>query len=70
MTQVAEFDSSVENGVIAIPPQYRDEIPQSVRVIVFANGKRRTGSKTTKKLYSIGVDMTGFVFNRDEANER
>jgi hypothetical protein len=69
MTQVAEFDSSVKNGKIVIPPQYRDEIPQSVRVMVFAKEKRQTGSKKDKNLYSLGVDMAGFVFNRDEANE-
>jgi hypothetical protein len=26
--------------------------------------------KTSDKLYYIGIDMTGYKFNRDEANER
>jgi hypothetical protein len=66
MPAVAEFDARVENNTILIPPQYRESYPYDVRVIIVS--KKPMVPK--KRLYSMGVDMTGFTFNRDEANER
>jgi hypothetical protein len=80
MHAVAEFDAHVENNTILIPPQYREPHPYDVRVIIVSKKPAPrfsavpTGSTTLpvpqKRLYSMGVDMTGFVFNRDEVNER
>jgi hypothetical protein len=66
MPAIAEFDAHVENNTILIPPQYRQAHPYDVRVIIVA--KKPPALK--KRLYSLGVDMTGFTFNREEANER
>ena len=82
--QTIEFDSYVENGVIAIPLQYQKSIARSVRVIVFSKEEtpvvpQGTGtirraeqlpSGTKKNLFSLGVDMSGFCFDRNEVNER
>ena len=70
--QVVEFDSRVENGVIPVPVQYKDALPDSVRVLVFPKAGMTDPGKTTpqKQLYSLSVDMTGFTFDRNEINER
>ena len=71
--QTVEFDSYVENGVIAIPAQYQNVISRSVRVIVLPKEEISNGPQNTEKkkgLYSLAVDMTGFIFDREEINER
>ena len=66
--QAIEFESFVENGVIPIPVEYRNSVAESVKVIVLNKEPVKTVRKS--KIYSIGADMTGHKFNRDEANER
>ncbi|MDR1106230.1 MAG: hypothetical protein LBL44_07725 [Treponema sp.] len=66
--QAVEFETFVENGVIPIPVEYRNSVAESVKVIVLNKEPVKTAKKS--KIYSIGVDMTGYKFNRDEANER
>ena len=69
--QAVEFETFVENGVIPIPVEYRDSVAENVKVIVL--NKDDNGSKPVKKkssFHCFDIDMTGFVFNRDEANER
>jgi len=70
--QAVEFDSYVENGVIPIPLEYQEVIPHSIRVIVLPkNATDKSQEKIEKKkLYSLDVDMSGFVFDRNEINER
>lgn len=66
--QTIEFNATVEDGVIPIPRQYKGSIAEKVRVIVFPQPEAEKPKK--KKVYSIGIDMTGYKFNREEANER
>jgi hypothetical protein len=66
--QAVEFETFVENGVIPIPVEYRNSVAESVKVIVLNKEPVKMAKKS--KIYSIGVDMTGYKFNRDEANER
>jgi hypothetical protein len=66
--QAVEFDTTVENGVINIPHQYKTSVADKVRVIVLSEPNAEKPKK--KKIYSIGIDMTGYKFNREEANER
>ena len=68
--QAVEFNATVENGVIPIPPQYREVISDNVKVFVRAEKTTAQKSDKKKKLYYIGIDMTGYKFNREEANER
>ena len=71
--QAIEFDSYVENGVIAIPAQYQKSISRSVRVIVLPKEETPCilqGDEKKKNLYSLAVDMGGFVFDRNVVNER
>ena len=71
--QIIEFDSYVENGVIAIPLQYQEKIAHSVKVIVMPKNETPSlseGFEKKKNLYSLDVDMSGFYFDRNEINER
>jgi hypothetical protein len=70
--QAVEFNATVENGIIPIPYQYRNTFSDNVRVIVLAEEKasQEPPKKKKKELYYIGIDMTGYKFNREEANER
>ena len=66
--QAIEFNATVENGVIPIPNQYRDSVSDNVRVIILSDTNADKPKK--KKIYSIGIDMTGYKFDREEANAR
>ena len=66
--QAVEFNATVENGIITIPRQYKKTITDKVRVIVLSETDRE--KPKNKKIYSIGIDMKGYKFNREEANER
>ena len=37
-----EFQTSIEEGVIQIPLQYRDKLKQVVRVIILSNAQEKT----------------------------
>ena len=66
--QAVEFNATVKNGVIPIPNQYKNSVSDRVRVIVFPEMYK--GKLKKKKIYSIGIDMTGYKFDREEVNER
>jgi hypothetical protein len=69
--QTVEFETRVENGFIPIPYQYRDTFTDKVKVIILAEEKAsEEPKKKKKKIYSIGIDMTGYKFDREEANAR
>ena len=57
--QMVEFDSYVENGIIHVPPQYKDELPGSVRVLVFPKAGATELSDDLEDLYGIfeGMDV-------------
>lgn len=62
-----EFVSTVDNGIIHIPEQYRDKITSSVKVIVLS--EEPVKSKVLP-FSALRIDTKGFKFNREEANER
>jgi hypothetical protein len=68
--QAIEFHSIVNNGVIPIPEQYKDKILNSVKVIVFPTDTKQAKGKKKTPFHCIGIDMTGFKFDREEVNER
>ena len=66
--QAVEFNATIENGAIPIPRRYKNSVADKVRVIVLSENLEKKPKK--KKIYSIGIDMTGYKFDREEANER
>jgi hypothetical protein len=51
-----EFDSVVTDGVIPIPEQYRDILPDSVTVMVFPTAGTQT------KNQNAGLDWLGKIY--------
>jgi hypothetical protein len=68
--QAIEFSSIVNNGVIPIPEQYQDKIFDSVKVIVFPGKTKQAQGEKKEAFHCIGIDMTGFQFDREAANAR
>ena len=69
--QAVEFKTTVKDGTITIPSQYIGSISEDVRVILLSEAKGASRPvKQKKKLHYIGIEMPGYKFNREEANER
>lgn len=69
--QAVEFNTTVKNGIITIPSQFVNSIAEDVHVILLSEPKAAYNPvKQKKKLHYIGIDMNGYQFSRDEANER
>jgi len=67
--QAFEFQTTAQNGFIKIPDEYVRKIPSSVKVIVLAGEKQKTGKRNLFPYF--GIDTSAFVFDREEAaNER
>ncbi|MCB0192668.1 MAG: hypothetical protein KDJ65_12050 [Anaerolineae bacterium] len=47
-----EFRATVKNGVIEIPPEYRDKLQDNVKVIILAEDKRERSDMISKLLDS------------------
>jgi hypothetical protein len=75
---VIRFESTVIDGLIKIPEQYIDEIPDPVIVILAEKEtcelgyrpKTKPWPKAIEELGRLGLDTSGWKFSRDEANER
>ncbi|MDR2962526.1 MAG: hypothetical protein LBU90_02625 [Bacteroidales bacterium] len=66
-----EFQSTVRNGVIQMPEQYRHKQFANARVIVLTGKERRARSKKTTVFTDFGLEMpVDYKFNREEANAR
>lgn len=68
--QAYEFNTIVQNGIIRIPEQYKDEQLSSVRVIILSNTGHYFPEKKNQKFSAMRLKTKGFTFNREEANER
>ena len=66
--QAVEFNAIIENGVIPIPNRFKKSVTDKVRVIVLSETNMEKSKK--KKIYSVGINMKGYKFDREEANER
>jgi hypothetical protein len=66
--QTYEFNTTASNGFIKIPAEYEKKINSDVRVIVLTD--ESTKIKRDIAFPYFALDMTGYKFNREEANER
>ena len=65
-----EFQTTVSDGIIRMPEQYRHERFANARVIVLTNGSRETHKKEVH-FTDFNLEMpTDYKFNREEANAR
>jgi hypothetical protein len=63
--QAIEFSSVVTNGVIPIPEHSTEQSEGSP-----LDDTRQAQGKKKGDFHCIGIDMTGFQFDREAANER
>ncbi len=74
--QAIEFESNSYNGIIEIPEIYKDWYGKTVKVILLTETESEIRDKDTDKSELMqffdwfNADLTGYKFNRDEANER
>jgi hypothetical protein len=70
--QAVKFETRIENGVISIPYQYKNTFSDNIRVILLTEEgiSLKPVKQKKKELHYIGIDMTGYKFDREEANER
>ena len=61
-----EFRSTIENGVIPLPQEYRAIADGTVRVIVLPEGQE----ESTEQFTALKLDTKGFRFDREYANDR
>ncbi|MCL2421044.1 MAG: hypothetical protein FWD03_04235 [Defluviitaleaceae bacterium] len=65
--QAFEFQTIPQDGIIRIPDQYKRKIAKKVKVIVLSEIIEK---KEQAPFPYFAVDTTGYVFDREEANER
>ena len=73
-----QFESVVNNNIIAIPIKYRGKIRSGSKVKVsttilsgtLANAKMKAGALSVNDFTALRIDTRGFKFDREEANER
>ena len=65
--QAFEFQTTAQDGFIRIPDKFKNKMTTNIKVIVLND--ERDKPKTSQFPY-FAVDTTGYVFDREEANER
>jgi hypothetical protein len=69
-----EFQTEVSDGIIHIPNEYKNRVADNVRVILLIDKPSAQSSHlidTKKPTFSaMKLDTRGFIFDREEANER
>jgi hypothetical protein len=66
-----EFQTTVKDGVIEIPPEYRGKVPGRVRVILLADEMPKATANMIDVLLAHPVEVQGFrPLSREEAHAR
>ena len=65
--QAFEFQTTTQGEFIRIPDRYVKKIPKKIKVIVLAD---KIEQEESAPFPYFAVDTTGYVFDREEANER
>ena len=66
-----EFQTTVKDGKIEIPAEYRDQLPEQVRVILLAPASDPEAAGYIDQLLANPLPAPGFApFKRDELYER
>jgi hypothetical protein len=74
--QAIEFTTASQNGIIKIPQGYKDWLSKSVRVILLSDAEgeisRQEADQTELRRFfdQFTADLTGYRFDREEANAR
>jgi hypothetical protein len=63
-----EFTAIAKDGYIEIPAKYKNDITAVVKVTVVTEETSR--SRKSDLFPYLGIDMSGYKFDRQEVNER
>ena len=69
-TDILEFNSFVENGIILIPDEYKNKFFGKVKIILIPEAVESKPSGREFNFPYFAADTAGYVFDREEANER
>jgi len=58
----AEFTSTIDNGMIRVPDQYKNAIGNVVKVIVFSHEEKSLAISTEEKMKAAGA-LSGIISN-------
>jgi len=64
---VFEFNALTSHGIIPIPKEYQDKVPENVKVILEIEEENEDDDLNFP---DVQIDTLKFKFNREEANER
>jgi len=68
--QTLTFKATVKNGMIRIPQEYRNQLPERVKIVVFPE-KQQYGEDTVKRLLAEPLRVSNFKpLAREEIHER
>jgi len=70
-----EFQTALGNGLIQIPVEYLNKLSGKIKVILvpedIGQGEKYEKAAVKKTAFPyFAIDTTGYVFDREEANER
>lgn len=71
--QAIEFQTTLRNGIVTIPPEYSAQWEgKTIRVIVLdeANDLAPSVEPQASAFRAVALNTQGFKFNREEANAR
>ena len=64
-----EFDTVYRNGMIDVPERYRRELREAPVKVILLQTERQSPPEPVS-FTALALPTKGFVFNREEANER
>ncbi|MCL1911260.1 MAG: hypothetical protein FWG13_03545 [Leptospirales bacterium] len=67
--QAVEFESIINDGIIRIPDEIKNQVGRQVKVILLSKDTAKF-QKKAKTFSAISITTKGFVFDRNEANAR
>jgi hypothetical protein len=71
--QAFEFQTTAQDGFIRIPDRFKSKMTSNIKVIILSGEQEKLADSFRPKKASFpyfAVDTTGYVFDREEANER
>ncbi|MCL2341801.1 MAG: hypothetical protein FWC53_01785 [Firmicutes bacterium] len=63
-----EFQSKIDNGVINIPEEYKDQVKQIAQAKIIILSEHISDKKKKAKFNAISINTKGFKFDREAAN--
>jgi len=63
-----EFHTTAKDGIIKIPEKYKKRLTKNIKVIVLTDDSAKESD--TESFPFFGIKTNGYIFDREEANER